>query len=250
MIEEWRRSLTEKRIQSNSLFVFNKQGELEPFIDAAVYSRNRNFRILGSSKIGKGVVLEMKNGGNEFITFKDSLVCDYENLGSFFEISDSHVTLLKKSPKMHTSQVRLQGSSFPLIEDFVLRKIVQDDNSSIQSTLYYEQSNTILLTIRGSRFCNRIGRHHKSNQIYYVVKLSNGEILQKCFDPDCAHFAFPVQRLPECLYKWPVNDGDFFKGLEDAKVGNSYSEVHNEYSDRLFEEIDDASIVNLHYGNP
>jgi len=50
--------------------------------------------------------------------------------------------------------------------------------------------------VAGSRFCARIGRPHKSNQIYFVADLLHGVVYQKCFDPDCYEYRSEPWRLP------------------------------------------------------
>lgn len=40
----------------------------------------------------------------------------------------------------------------------------------------------------GWRYCGRIGRHHKSNNVVLVVSLPRREMHQRCFDPDCRDF--------------------------------------------------------------
>jgi hypothetical protein len=42
--------------------------------------------------------------------------------------------------------------------------------------------------ITGTKYCHRIGRHHKSNHIMFEVNLNQGYIVQKCWDPDCRGF--------------------------------------------------------------
>ena len=47
------------------------------------------------------------------------------------------------------------------------------------------QSDIVCFRIAGRRYCHCIGREHKSNGVYYVVNVSKGTYLQRCFDPDC-----------------------------------------------------------------
>ena len=51
-------------------------------------------------------------------------------------------------------------------------------------------------SVLGNRFCERIGRQHKSNHIYFVVHWTRHEFRQGCFDPDCRDYAFPWRSLP------------------------------------------------------
>jgi len=50
---------------ASQLFVMNDKGKQVSIIDLGVYTRNRNFRIYGSSKFGKGTPLVISKG-NQF----------------------------------------------------------------------------------------------------------------------------------------------------------------------------------------
>jgi hypothetical protein len=43
--------------------------------------------------------------------------------------------------------------------------------------------------VGGTRYCARIQRAHKSNQIYFVADMKHGLVFQKCFDPECRGFS-------------------------------------------------------------
>jgi len=47
------------------------------------------------------------------------------------------------------------------------------------------------------RYCENIGRYHKSNNVYWIVDLNNKMMYQKCHDPDCSGFASVPKSLPE-----------------------------------------------------
>lgn len=69
---------------------------------------------------------------------------------------------------------------------------------SIRSWALLDGGSVLLLSVRGSRWCERVGRQHRSNGVYYVVDLQQGWWTQKCFDPDCrwAGTAVHGKRLP------------------------------------------------------
>ncbi len=46
------------------------------------------------------------------------------------------------------------------------------------------------------RYCERVGRQHKSNGVYIVVDIGAGTYYQKCYDPDCRHFRGRTKALP------------------------------------------------------
>ena len=40
----------------------------------------------------------------------------------------------------------------------------------------------------GYKFCENIGRNHKSNNVRIIVDINAGEYFQACHDPDCSAF--------------------------------------------------------------
>lgn len=47
-----------------------------------------------------------------------------------------------------------------------------------------------------NRYCERIGRQHKSNHVIYVVDLRRAVFYQKCHDPDCRGYRSPLRPIP------------------------------------------------------
>lgn len=47
-----------------------------------------------------------------------------------------------------------------------------------------------------NRYCERIGREHKSNHVMYVVDLRRADYYQKCHDPDCQGYRSPLRPIP------------------------------------------------------
>jgi hypothetical protein len=52
------------------------------------------------------------------------------------------------------------------------------------------------------RYCENIGREHKSNNVMFVVDLKQRFFYQKCFDPDCRHFRSNARPVPP--HVWSV----------------------------------------------
>ena len=46
----------------------------------------------------------------------------------------------------------------------------------IRNWVWSEEERLLLMNIGGSRFCNNVGRHHKSNGIYYLADLQVQQI--------------------------------------------------------------------------
>ena len=91
----------------------------------------------------------------------------------------------------------------------------------IRSCSYFPEGRTLVYHIGGNRFCERIGRSHRSNHVAMIVDLPSGTMYQKCMDPDCraANYRSPRRLLPvELLGNWQQQDvcnDDEFGGLED-----------------------------------
>jgi hypothetical protein len=83
------------------------------------------------------------------------------------------------------------------LESFALSAFAP--TGTIRGRRYSVEYRSLVLTVTGSRFCRRIGREHKSNGVYLVCRLSSGEIVQKCFDPDCGNWESPPVAIPDGL---------------------------------------------------
>lgn len=60
------------------------------------------------------------------------------------------------------------------------------------------------------RYCENIGRCHKSNNIYWIVDLNKKKMYQKCHDEDCSGFLSTPKNLPEEIaFKFDI-EGDAF----------------------------------------
>ncbi|RYG41900.1 hypothetical protein EON68_02540 [archaeon] len=69
----------------------------------------------------------------------------------------------------------------------------------------------LVLEIRGSRWCNRVQRHHKSNAVRWSIYLQPGVAVQTCWDADCIAAAYssppvrlPPHLLPDALHATPA----------------------------------------------
>lgn len=64
------------------------------------------------------------------------------------------------------------------------------------------------------RYCENIGRYHKSNNVYWIVDLNTKKIYQKCHDPDCSDFSSMPKNLPEeILFKLDIEGDILISGV-------------------------------------
>ncbi|NWX82639.1 PRIPO protein, partial [Nothoprocta pentlandii] len=181
------------------LLVNDKEGRKQLFVDLGkFYTKNRNFRMYKSSKAGKNVILKIaednkfvptceKNISPEEAYFLSSLVC---NVGMHKNNTRGFVSLTE-------SIEGYQESPYPEIDSFV-RSLVNKDGvqGGIRQWNYFSLEEIIVYDIFGYRWCENIGRAHKSNNIMILVDLKKEVWYQKCHDPVCREQNFRSQSFP------------------------------------------------------
>ncbi|NXR97976.1 PRIPO protein, partial [Oxylabes madagascariensis] len=212
----------EKNVDFSFLIVNDKEGNKQLFVDLGkykFYTKNRNFRMYKSSKAGKNVILKIAED-NKFIPncekdvsleeayFLSSLICNCVFVP--FGLTDP--------------LEGYQGSPYPEIDNFV-RSLVNKDGlqggkettllftnessaalflknlkifffSGIRQWSYFSDKELLIYDISGYRWCENIGRAHKSNNIMILVDLKNEVWYQKCHDPVCREQNFKSQSFP------------------------------------------------------
>ncbi|NXR34661.1 PRIPO protein, partial [Zosterops hypoxanthus] len=187
----------EENVDFSFLIVNDKEGNKQLFVDLGkykFYTKNRNFRMYKSSKAGKNVILKIAED-NKFIPtcekdvsleeayFLSSLICNIRCVFVAFGLTDPM--------EGH------QGSPYPEIDNFV-RSLVNKDGlqGGIRQWSYFSLKELLIYDISGYRWCENIGRAHKSNNIMILVDLKNEVWYQKCHDPVCREQNFKSQSFP------------------------------------------------------
>ncbi|KAL1206731.1 hypothetical protein V5N11_027289 [Cardamine amara subsp. amara] len=198
------------------------------FVDTAVYSKNRCFRLALSSKAGKTSVLlptrrfRCRDMGEEDV-FMTSLICnvasDCEKLLVCKMELDCMKTLRFDTEVNNNNLVRDQNaqkfqldactsdmstsyfggkSPFPYLDQFI-ESIASTGNVSgkIRCWYWFSEDSLIVYSMLRNRYCERIGREHKSNHVMYIVDLRRGIYYQKCYDPDCRDYRSPLRPVPD-----------------------------------------------------
>jgi len=180
------------------------------FIDVGVYTKNRCFRLLGSSKFGKSRALTFSerslwDAATTLESFTSSLVTNVSPSGIhlLMEPGAGEVCGFSMTNRPHNDEGAVTGSSrahspHPDADNFVWSIIRANGcKGYIRSWMFFPATSTMLYSISGQyRFCGRIGRHHKSNGVYFVADLKAREMYQKCFDPDCRNFRSNAISMP------------------------------------------------------
>lgn len=199
------------------LVVKNKDGQDSLFVDLGVYTKNRNFRLYKSSKVGKNAAFTVAEDNNftpkaekaislEERIFLASLVCNLSFTGQrILTFSDEH----QKSQTARTQT--LQGSAtnpavslsgclsspHQELDCFVLTLVQRDGiQGSIRRWSYFASEQLLVYDIANYRWCENVTRFHKSNNILIVVDLKEEVWYQKCHDPDCKSFRSSSYPLP------------------------------------------------------
>ncbi|KAA3674597.1 uncharacterized protein DEA37_0007959 [Paragonimus westermani] len=73
------------------------------------------------------------------------------------------------------------------------------------------------VTLDGLRFCERVGRPHRSNHVILVFDLSQRIYYQKCLDPDCRAVNFRSQ-------SWPLPPNLCATNSEPRQTANSFND--------------------------
>lgn len=123
--------------------------------------------------------------------------------GSFVP-SSSSVQYHKKDKEVARSHYARQGSLFPSLDEFVLQCLASRGGVQgyIQSWHLIHQPNgsfpfyKLRYQIAHNRYCEAVGRMHKSNGIFFDVNLMAQEVSQGCYDVDCRSFKFSILTVP------------------------------------------------------
>ncbi|XP_069644151.1 DNA-directed primase/polymerase protein isoform X2 [Haliaeetus albicilla] len=199
------------------LIVNDKEGNKQLFVDLGVYTKNRNFRMYKSSKAGKNVILKIAED-NKFVPnceenisleeayFLSSLICnirashDTQVLSSGFSEEERKMSVVLNRVTTRSSREPMEGyedSPYPEIDSFV-RSLVNKDGvqGGIRRWNYFSLEEILVYDISGYRWCENIGRAHKSNNIMILVDLKKEVWYQKCHDPVCREENFKSQSFP------------------------------------------------------
>ncbi|XP_029949548.1 DNA-directed primase/polymerase protein-like [Salarias fasciatus] len=222
------------------LQVKNKDGRDCLFVDLGVYTKNRNFRLYKSSKVGKTAAFTVAEG-NQFIgkaekgtspeesVFLASLVCNVSFTGQRILTWDVAEENEPKGKMNHHQQGSAShsdtfsgwlSSPHQELDEFVLTVVRKD---GIQGTIrrwnYFPAEQLLVYDIAKYRWCENVGRFHKSNNIMIVVDLREEVWYQKCHDPECRNFRSSSYPLPQeiCVsYILSLDEEDQAYLMDDA----------------------------------
>lgn len=223
----------------SSLTVTGPDDSITSYIDASVYSRNRNFRLYLSTKYGKRRPL-VRSAYNRFQAeteeefFLASLVSYVPELPvaplvyrrriadggrelrppTCVPAADRESVVQPSSPvpPADTGSVMPPVREAPRIRSGsgtgrpspypLVDAFVRDlfvPFGRIRKWILYDDNQILVYGITGYRHCGNIGRWHRNNNIMIVVSTKDGTYYQKCHDPDCRSYRSNTLPLPTHL---------------------------------------------------
>ncbi|GMH08950.1 hypothetical protein Nepgr_010790 [Nepenthes gracilis] len=244
---------TEKDTRFEQLFISKNESSAGPsvqlFVDKAVYSRNRCFRLALSSKAGKNSMLLptgrfMCEDMCEEDMFWASLICGMDDDCEKLLVCKMELDCVKTlqfdtevNYSCRKSSTDLQAfastictreilgtymmgkSPFPALDAFIESvATVGDVSGKIRSWYWFSEYGLMVYSMSRNRYCERIGRQHKSNHVMYVVDLQWALYYQKCYDPDCKGYRSPSRPVP--LEDIPETFSSGYAGYGSGSAGN------------------------------
>ncbi|XP_015201149.2 DNA-directed primase/polymerase protein isoform X1 [Lepisosteus oculatus] len=220
------------------LFVKDRDGQDQLFVDVGVYTKNRNFRLYKSSKAGKNVAFSVAED-NTFVPRPQKHLSHEEqiflaSLVSNVRFSDGLIILTCDVPEatktkcIHTAVPKsgsvggCQYSPYIEVDNFVLSLVNKDGiEGTIRQWNYFSSEELLVYDISKYRWCQNVGRFHKSNNIMILVDLKEEVWYQKCHDPVCRseNYRSPSLPLPRevCLgYLVKEDENDFAFTMDEA----------------------------------
>ncbi|KAM9330418.1 DNA-directed primase/polymerase protein [Gastrophryne carolinensis] len=215
-----------------SPFLICKNGEKQPFIDLGVYTKNRNFRLYKSSKLGKTAVFELAED-NKFSRKAPKYMSADEHIFLCSLISNVRftdnlriLTCGDTIDRIASSCVNTRGllssddiingyrsSPYPEIDHFILSLVTREGfQGGIRHWNYFSVEELLVYDTTNYRWCENVGRAHKSNNVMLLVDLKKEVWYQKCHDPVCRAKNFKSYSYPlpteVCLYSIFKGDGE------------------------------------------
>lgn len=226
-----------ERLNSLDIEYYNK---IASMIDSGVYSKNRNFRLFLSSKVGKTAKLVRSKEYLSYHPFESdkqffmkSLICNIPKdiCEKDYLTYNEHTTRIKYNIK-YTERRDLNSAEYSSLEQYLLSQLRHRPGKfepTLKSCVIFD-SNCIVYNIGENRFCENIGREHQSNHIKIIVNLERRVFFQKwyvyeltriysltsiSYDPDCAIFKGNEYPIPLNVFL-PVFTNEYDNDLIDC----------------------------------
>ena len=200
----------------------NDAGDSCLFIDQKIYDKNRNFRILFSSKMGKNNPLLVSKIMNNFKcsdsdqelfeTFCMSLVTNcpldatvIQDISFCDQIKNVEACnrLMEFPSSSSRDTLKTVPSSFsvyPEIEELICQSLPHPGR--IRECIYYPD--VIIFPITGTKYCQIQRRSHRRNNIYYHFNVKLNQLQQRCHSMKC-YGCYHSIAIPDSVLDWLKN---------------------------------------------
>lgn len=236
-------------------------GAKTAFVDLGVYTKNRCFRLVGSSKFGKEQRLVQRGAGQKGRVgvskrlFVRALVCSVEAgvelmgcVSPMRGVAGGGGGGGRGGGGAEFRRVVGEKSAYPAVDEYV-RALVGGAGGGIYGVTVVSGAETVMYAIRGGyKYCGRVGRHHRSNNVILIADLRRGEMYQKCFDPDCRGYRSEAWAMPVGgggYIDADVSDAwlnEVMDGMERGFDGGVADEELNRVMDQLSDQVADEEL--------
>lgn len=217
------------RLCQKFLINLNEKKEKGLFIDNKIYTRNRQFRTIFSTKFKKNsnlflcplspikftnqklskhdflkltfVTLGSTNGATLFDAFpRDEMIFgDQVSLVTPNIANEKKITIINKSKSIYrnnskSTETFVRNVVRSLIEKFCIINNINLDNVGQIREIRFEGDEIAFCDLY-CNFCLCVNRRHRNNKVYFVVNFRYGSIYQKCYK--CKNYSSPKIYLRE-----------------------------------------------------
>ncbi|XP_033761453.1 DNA-directed primase/polymerase protein-like [Pecten maximus] len=128
-------------------------------------------------------------------------------------------------------------SPYPEVDDYITSCVQRNGTKGlIRHWTYFSEGEIIVYEIGKNRWCENIGRPHKSNNIMMIADLKKAVYYQKCHDPDCQmqNYKSPDYPLPKDVLLssfFQESDDDFLDETDDQECLQAAIEMESSFND-------------------
>ncbi|XP_075716311.1 DNA-directed primase/polymerase protein isoform X3 [Rhinoderma darwinii] len=209
-------SSTDEKFSRHLIFLL-PNAAFKDNIHVGVYTKNRNFRLYKSSKLGKNVnfkvakdnkfaVKPSKHVSEEAQIFLCSLISNVRFTDSLKVLTCARAENERNGASGPSTAASVmtgstmkgyQFSPYPEIDHFILSLLTREGfHGGIRQWNYFSIEELLVYDTVNYRWCENIGQAHKSNNVMLIVDLKKEMWYQKCYDPDCRAQNFKSECYP------------------------------------------------------
>ena len=184
--------------------------------------------------LADSLVVPLKNAARD--SNNQKRILDVEGASESSSLAKFTDTTRKSTQSRYAPSISMtrQGSPVPSLDQYVSEVLATRGGvrGSIRawSIEYGHRDTPVSFTyhLQRNRFCEIIGRSHKSNNVFWTIDLNSWTCIQGCHDPDCFGRGSPV----------PIANNSLAAG--QSKSGSLLDQIQKEYDSWQEEEFEKA----------